>query len=65
MITVTHDLNYPLSAGGDVLVLREGRQLFFGPVTDLLPSGVLEKAYHHEFTYVRHPRTGRPAVLAD
>jgi iron complex transport system ATP-binding protein len=65
MVTVTHDLNHPLSAGGDVLVLREGRQLFFGPVADLLPSGVLEKAYHHEFSYVRHPRTGRPVVLTD
>ena len=65
MITVTHDLNYPLSAGGDVLVLREGRQLFFGPAADLLPSGVLEEAYQHAFSYVRHPRTGRPAVLVD
>jgi len=65
MMTVTHDLNHPLSAGGDVLVLREGRQLFFGPVTELLPSGVLEKAYNHEFTYVQHPRTGRPVVLVD
>jgi iron complex transport system ATP-binding protein len=65
MITVTHDLNYPLSAGGDVLVLREGRQLFFGPAADLLPSGVLEKAYDHEFTWVQHPRTGQPTVLAD
>jgi len=65
MITVTHDLNHPLSAGGDVLVLREGQQLFFGPVAELLPNGVLEKAYNHEFTYVPHPRTGRPVVLAD
>ena len=65
LITVTHDLNYPLSAGGDVLVLREGQQLFFGPAENLLPSGVLETAYDHEFTYVRHPRTGRTTVLAD
>ena len=65
MITVTHDLNHPLSAGGQALVLRGGRQLFFGPVTELLHSGVLEKAYNHEFTYMRHPRTGRPVVLAD
>jgi iron complex transport system ATP-binding protein len=65
MMTVTHDLNYPLSVGGDVLVLREGRQVFFGPASDLLPGGVLEKAYQHEFTYVRHPRTGRQAVLTD
>jgi iron complex transport system ATP-binding protein len=65
MITVTHDLNHPLSAGGEALVLRGGRQIFFGPVTDLLHGGVLEKAYHHEFIYVQHPRTGRPVVLAD
>ena len=65
MIMVTHDLNHPLAAEGDVLVLREGRQLFFGPVGELLPSGMLEKAYDHDFVYVRHPRTGRPAVLAD
>jgi len=65
MVTVTHDLNHPLSAGGNVLALREGRQIFFGQVADMLPSGALEKAYHHEFTYVQHPRTGRPVVLAD
>jgi len=65
MITVTHDLNHPLSAGGDVLVLREGEQLFFGPAAELLASGVLEKAYTHEFTYMQHPRTGRPVVLVD
>ncbi|MDR2696444.1 MAG: ABC transporter ATP-binding protein [Deltaproteobacteria bacterium] len=65
MMTVTHNLNHPLAAGGDALVLRAGRQLFFGPVADLLPSGVLEKAYQHEFTYVQHPRTGQLTVLAD
>ena len=65
MITVTHDLNQPFSAGGEVLVLREGRQLFFGPVTDMLRCGVLEKAYNHEFIYMQHPRTGKPVVLAD
>ena len=65
MVTVTHDLNHALSAGGDVLVLREGQQLFFGPAADLLPGGVLEKAYHHEFIYVQHPRTGRPVVLME
>jgi iron complex transport system ATP-binding protein len=65
MITVTHDLNHSLSAGGDALVLREGRQIFFGPAAELPDRGVLEKAYAHEFTYLRHPRTGRPVALAD
>ncbi len=65
MVTVTHDLNHPLSAGGQALVLREGRQIFFGPVAGLLENSVLEGAYNHRFTYVTHPRTGRTAVLAE
>jgi iron complex transport system ATP-binding protein len=63
LFTVTHDLNHPLAAGG--LVLREGRQLFFGPAKELLRNGVLEEAYQHQFTYFSHPRNGRPAILAD
>jgi iron complex transport system ATP-binding protein len=65
LITVTHDLNHPLDAGGLVLVLREGRQLFFGPAGELLQSGVLEQAYQHRFTYFAHPRDGRPTILPD
>ncbi len=65
MLTVTHDLNHPLAAGGLALALRQGRQVFFGPVEGLLENGILEAAYQHEFTYFIHPRTGRPAVLAE
>ena len=65
LITVTHDLNHPLDAGGLVLVLREGRQLFFGPAEELLRNGVLELAYQHQFTYFPHPGSGRPTILAD
>jgi iron complex transport system ATP-binding protein len=65
LITVTHDLNHPLDAGGLVLVLREGRQLFFGPAGELLRNGVLEQAYQHQFTYFAHPGNGRPTILAD
>ncbi|MCL2029501.1 MAG: ABC transporter ATP-binding protein [Deltaproteobacteria bacterium] len=63
LITVTHDLNHPLDAGGLALVLREGRQLFFGPPEELLRNGVLEEAYQHKFTCFTHPRSGRPAIL--
>jgi len=65
LFTVTHDLNHPLAAGGLVLVLREGRQIFFGPAEELLRNGVLERAYQHQFTYFSHPKSGRPAILAD
>jgi len=65
MITVTHDVNHPLSMEGHALVLREGRQMYFGQAEGLLRREVLEGAYEHEFTHFTHPRTGRPAILAD
>lgn len=64
MVTVTHDLNHPLMSGGRVLVLKSGRVLYHGPSSGLL-DGVLEDAYQHEFTYLIHPRTGGPIVLAE
>lgn len=65
VLTVTHDLNHPLDAGGQTLVLRHGRQLYFGPSDALAARGVLEEAFGHTFTYLSHPGTGQTLVLAD
>jgi ABC-type cobalamin/Fe3+-siderophores transport system ATPase subunit len=65
LVTVTHDLNHPLDAGGEILVLRQGRQTFYGKADALESEGILEDAFAHSFTYLRHPATGRPMVLPD
>ena len=65
MLTVTHDLNHPLDAGGKALVLRGGEQLYFGPAEALAAKGILEQAFGHSFTYLAHPGTGKPLVIAD
>ena len=65
MLTVTHDLNHPLDAGGQSLVLRGGEQVYFGPSSSLTGNGILEKAFGHSFAYLTHPATGRPLVIAD
>ena len=65
MLTVTHDVNHPLEAGGKTLVLCGGRHLYFGPSEDLAASGVLERAFEHTFTTIRNPRTGRTVLLPD
>ncbi len=63
MLTVTHDLNHPLDAGGNVLVLRRGRQLFFGPAQSLLDNDILETAFGLGFTRLPHPEDGLPIIL--
>lgn len=64
IVTVTHDLSHPLDAGGRALVLKDGRQLHYGPVGDLMGHGILEEAFAHKFNYLVHPRTGKPLVVA-
>ena len=64
IITVTHDLAQPLDAGGHVLVLRESRQVHFGPAGDLVGHGILEQAFGHDFCYLTHPKTGKTLVVA-
>ena len=65
ILTVTHDLNHPLDAGGMALVLRYSRQAYFGPASALAEPGILEEAFEHSFTHLTHPHSGRPLVFAD
>lgn len=64
VLAATHHLSLALEAGGLALLLRAGRQLGFGPMADLPESGLLEKAFQHQFTYLRHPGDGR-TIIAD
>lgn len=64
IIMVTHDLSQPLDVGGLGLVLRDSRQIYFGPVAGLLGTGVLEDAFGYNFSYLVHPVTGKPLVVA-
>ena len=65
MVTVTHDVNHPLEAGGKALVLRRGEQLYFGPAEGITEDGILEAAFGHTFTRVLHPQTGKRVLLPD
>jgi iron complex transport system ATP-binding protein len=65
-LTVTHDLNQALCAPektGKILVLSKGAQVYFGNAEGLLDGVILKRAFSHDFTIFKHPRTGRPAVL--
>lgn len=65
MLTVTHDLNHSLAMEGKVLVLRQGRQVFFGQARELLRGDILEDAFNHRFSCFQHPETGKPILLAE
>lgn len=65
IIAVTHDLNQALDAGGLVLALKRGKAVFFGEASRLANGeGILEETFDYQFSYLRHPATLKPLVVA-
>jgi iron complex transport system ATP-binding protein len=62
VLAVTHDLNLAGLFADRIVLLAGGRKLAEGPVDRVLCREVLAPAYG-ELVVVRHPGTGRPAVL--
>lgn len=65
MLTVTHNLSHPFYMDSQVLLLGQGRQVYFGPAAGLADLSLLNQTYGHEFTLFSHPVTGRPAILSE
>lgn len=65
IITVTHDLNQVLDAGGMALVLADSKQIYFGKAEALAEGkGILESAFAYPFVYLTHPVTHKRLVVA-
>jgi iron complex transport system ATP-binding protein len=65
VVTVTHNLNHPLDAGGKVLALKGGRALFFGSCGELMNGELLREVFDHGFSVLHRPGSGRPLLAAD
>ena len=63
IVTVTHDLNHPLNLKSQVLILKKGKQFYFGPASDMLGE-ILNEAYEHQFVHFKHPLHDRQAILS-
>lgn len=63
IIVVTHDLNLPFDAGGNALVIVNGRQTFFGSAQDLAANRILDSSFDYSFSYLSHPLSGKTLVV--
>ncbi len=63
VLAVTHDLNLAGVFADRIVLLSGGRKHAEGPVDSVLRQDVLAAAYGAELVVVRHPVSGRPAVL--
>lgn len=63
VLAVMHDLNLTALFADRVLVLKAGRVLADGPVSQIITAETLSRAYGCEVTVGRHPQTDLPVVL--
>lgn len=63
-IVITHDLNLAAEFADDVMLLREGEVLAFGPVADVLTETNLNEVYNVQVLLDQHPASGKVRVTA-
>lgn len=58
ILTVTHDVNAAMLAGGSVVALREGENVWSGPANELACEGTLNEIFGASFRFLHDPVTG-------
>ncbi len=65
VVAVTHDINSAIIYGDRIIVMKEGKIIHEGEAEDIAATGILEKTYEKEFSYVKHPFSGCTIVVPD
>jgi len=63
VLTVTHDVNLAAQFCPRILVLKNGRIVADGGVSEVLQKEILEAVYQTPLQVIRHPQTGLPVIL--
>ena len=63
LVSVTHDINAAILAGGRIAALKNGTLVFCGEPRAFLQQDVLKDLYGTAFCFVVHPETGTRLVL--
>ncbi|HEX9972930.1 MAG TPA: ABC transporter ATP-binding protein [bacterium] len=65
IISVTHDINNAVLQSDKIVILRQGKIMYWGKAQDVMKNEILERAFDKTFTFVAHPGTGQNIVVPE
>jgi iron complex transport system ATP-binding protein len=65
IISVTHDINNAVLQSDKIVILRQGKVMYWGKAQDVMKNEILEPAFDKTFTFVAHPGTGQSIVVPE
>jgi iron complex transport system ATP-binding protein len=64
VLAILHDLNLASQYADEVLFLKDGETLAYGPILDVMTKSVIEETFSHPVEVTRDEWTNRPRVYA-
>lgn len=65
IISVTHDINSAVLQSDKVIILKQGKIMYWGKGQDVMNNEILGQAYDKSFMFVPHPTTGQSIVVPE
>lgn len=65
VVMVVHDISLAAAYSDHLLALNKGRRVAYGPPDQVVTQGLIGELFGTDVEVIRHPRTGKPVVLAN
>jgi iron complex transport system ATP-binding protein len=65
IISVTHDINSAVLQSDKVIILKQGKVMYWGKGQDVMKNEILEQAYDKPFTFIAHPNSGQTIIVPE
>lgn len=65
VVMVVHDISLAAAYSDHLLALNNGRRVAYGPPEQVVTQALIGELFGTDVEVIRHPRTGKPVVLAN
>jgi iron complex transport system ATP-binding protein len=65
IVTVTHDINSAAIQSDRIVILKQGKIIYFNSASKIMTNEILAHVYDKSFTFIAHPITGQMLIAPE